>query len=277
MTRIRGIDFTSAPSRSKPITVAKGELDGAVLRIDSLCRLVCFLDFETALGESGPWFAGIDFPFGQPHKLIEDLEWPRESWTDLIEHVRKMGKEGFECAIKDYTEGRSKGDKEHKRDADPLDAASPMKLNRPAVAKMFYEGAPRIARSGASIAPCARNGSDRMIVEGYAALPVQTLCGGKVSYKGQTPEHMRARRRIVSSLSDDHCREPYGLIVQLEPEAKGECISDPTGDLLDAVLCAVQAAWASQQPDLDWMDKVRLEGCITDPNSQRLLDLKDAG
>lgn len=275
MTRIRGIDFTSAPSPSKPITVAEGELDGDTLRIRELRRLVCFLDFETALEEPGPWVAGIDFPFGQPRRLIETLDWPRESWTDYIDHVRKMGKEGFECAIKEYTAGRSKGDKEHKRDTDPPDAASPMKLNRPAVAKMFFEGAPRIARSGASIVPCAPNEDDRIVVEGYAALPVQALCGEKVRYKGQTPDHMRARRRIVSLLADVPCYERYGLTVQLEPEDRGECINDPAGDVLDAVLCAVQAAWALKQPSLAWMDAdaVRLEGCIADPESQRRLDL----
>lgn len=275
MTRIRGIDFTSRPGRMKPITVAGGELDGGVLRIGEMRYLASFAEFDAALGESGPWVAGIDFPFGQPRKLIEDLKWPRESWTDLIEHVRKMGKEGFECAIKDYTKGRSKGDKENKRATDPSYAISAMHLNNPPAGKMFFAGAPRIEASGASIVPCAPNGNDRVIVEAYAAMVVKTLREG--SYKGPMPDSRDARRQIVEGLSGPLCRERYGLTVQMDKEHRLQLIYDPTGDPLDAVLCALQAAWASQQPDLDWMDKVRLEGCIADPNSQRLLDLKDAG
>ena len=271
MKHIRGIDFTSAPTRSKPITVAEGELDGDALRIREMRRLTCFLDFETALEETGPWIAGIDFPFGQPRELIEALNWPRESWEDYIDHVRKMGKEGFECAIKDYT--KSDDGKEHKRATDPSYAISAMHLGNPPAGKMFFQGAPRIARSGASIVPCAPNDDHRVIVEGYARPAVQALCEEKVSYKGQTPEHRQARRRIVSCLLDVPCHERYGLTVQLEPEARGECIGDPAGDLLDAVLCAVQAAWAWKQPSLAWMDAAQLEGCIADPESQRLLDL----
>lgn len=44
-------------------------------------------------------------------------------------------------------------------------------------------------------------------------------------------------------------------------------ITDPTGDALDAALCAVQAAWACSQPDYgipDGCDPV--EGWIVDPD-----------
>lgn len=265
MTLVRGIDFTSAPSRSKPITVAEGELDRDVLRIREMRCLTCFLDFEVALRQPGPWIAGIDFPFGQPRRLIKALDWP-ETWNGYVEQIVGMEKVGFENAIARYIAERPKGDKEHKRAADPLDAASPMKLNRPAVAKMFFEGAPRIAASGASVVPCAPSASDRVIVEGYAALPVQALLEGKVSYKGQTPNHAEARRRIVSRLPDKRCRERYGLTVELNRADRERLIDDAAGDLLDAVLCALQAAWASGQPNYGVPGECDpLEGWIVDP------------
>ena len=175
-----------------------------------------------------------------------------------------MGKEGFECAIKDYT--KPDGGKEHKRATDPSYAISAMHLDNPPAGKMFFQGAPRIARSGASIVPCAPNDDHRVIVEGYARPAVQALCEEKVRYKGPTPNHMRARRQIVSRLLDVPCHERYGLTVQLEPEARGECIGDPAGDLLDAILCAVQAAWASGQPRYGVPEDCDpLEGWIVDP------------
>lgn len=267
MERIRGIDFTSRPSRRKPITVAECELDGGTLRIERLRSLTCFLDFESALCNPGPWIAGIDFPFGQPRRLIDALIWP-DTWMGYVAHVVGMEKVGFEDELARYIAERPDGDKEHKRIADPKDAASPMKLNRPAVAKMFFEGAPRIARSGASIVPCAPNESDRVVVEGYAALPVRALLEEKASYKGKTPNHTEARRRIVSSLSSERCRERYGLTVELNRTDRERLIDDATGDLLDAVLCALQAAWAARQgpPAYGVPDNCDpLEGWIVDP------------
>lgn len=270
MTRIRGIDFTSAPSPSKPITLAEGELDGDTLRIERLRSLTCFLDFESALREPGPWIAGIDFPFGQPRRLIKEMGWP-DTWTGYVEQVVGMEKVGFEDEMARYISERE-GDKEHKRKADQLTGGiSPMRLKFQPVGKMFFQGAPRIARSGASIVPCAPCESDRVIVEAYPAQAVKTLLGKKPGYKHdtkskQTDEHTEARQRIVSSLPDERCRECYGLTVELNQADRERLIDDAAGDLLDAVLCAVQAAWASGQPRYGVPEDCDpLEGWIVDP------------
>ena len=92
MTRIRGVDFTSVPRRGKPITLAEAQLDGEVLRVDEVLPLASFIEFEDALAEEGPWVAAIDFPFGLPLRFLDNVEWPRSSWIDYVEHVRSMGK-----------------------------------------------------------------------------------------------------------------------------------------------------------------------------------------
>lgn len=265
MTHIRGIDFTSAPSRSKPITVAECELDGDMLRIREMRCLTSFDEFDDALKEQGPWIAGIDFPFGQPRRLIEDLKWPRESWQDYIACVRSMGKDRFERAIKDYTKGRRDGDKEHKRATDPSYAISAMHMDNPPAGKMFCAGAPRIAASEASIVPCAPNGSDRVIVEAYAAMVVKALVR-KGSYKSGKKGQADVRRKIASVLSGNLCHERYGLTVEMKAVHQKELAQDSAGDVLDAILCAVQAAWASGQPNYGVPDDCdSLEGWIVDP------------
>ena len=92
-----------------------------------------------------------------------------------------------------------------------------MKLYFQSVGKMFFEGAPRILRSGASIIPCVSNDSDRVIVEAYPALAVRAFAG-KVRYKSdkkpeQTPDQKDARRRIVDSLTEERCKDKYNLTV----------------------------------------------------------------
>ena len=264
MERIRGIDFTSSPPRRKPLTVAEGQLDGDVLSIRELRCLTSFDEFDDALRETGPWIAGIDFPFGQPRRLIEDLKWPQD-WMGLITHVANLGKDGFERAIKDYTKGRRDGDKEHKRATDPSYAISAMHLDNPPAGKMFFEGAPRIAASEASIMPCAPNGSGRVVVETYAAMVVKALVR-KGSYKSGKRGQADVRRKIASVLSGKLCGERYGLTVELNRADRERLIGDAAGDLLDAVLCALQAAWASGQPNYGVPDECdSLEGWIVDP------------
>ena len=68
-----GVDFTSAPSRRKPITVARGRLQGPVLRFERLDVCTDFPAFEAALAEPGPWLGAFDFPFGLPRPFVEHL------------------------------------------------------------------------------------------------------------------------------------------------------------------------------------------------------------
>ncbi len=266
-TRVLGIDFTSAPRPGKPITMATGALADGKLRIESVRLSPSFERFEEEIASPGPWIAGIDFPFGQPRRLIRAVGWPQESWRACVRHIKDMGKESFERAVKNYTDRQPYGDKEHQRNTDRhARSKSPMKLGRPPVGKMFFQGAPRILRSGASIVPCALNDSDRVIVEAYPALTAEALADTR-SYKKQTRSHEDARRRIVVALTGARCKAKYDLIVHIDSTECRDLIEDPAGDLLDAVLCAIQAAWSSVQPAYGVPETCDLlEGWIVDPS-----------
>ena len=183
-----------------------------------------------------------------------------------------MGKTDFEKALRTYSAAQPEGEKQHKRATDRrARSISPMRLDYQPVGKMFFQGAPRILRSGASIVPCALNDSTRVIVEAYPALAAVALADTR-SYKSddksrQTDAHEDARRRIIAALTGQRCRDRYGLIVQLDSAVHQTLVEDRRGDLLDAVLCAVQAAWSSMQPHYGVPEECdRLEGWIVDPS-----------
>src|ERR1700694_936576 len=89
---IYGLDFTSAPTRRKPITCACCELYDTVLTVNSCLKLTSFDEFEAFLRSDGPWLAALDFPFGQPRKLIANLGWP-QNWRGYMEIVAsKIGR-----------------------------------------------------------------------------------------------------------------------------------------------------------------------------------------
>ncbi len=276
--KLLGIDFTSAPKRKSPIAVATGELEKGRLRITSVRGLTNFKQFEAELNTPGPWIAGIDFPFGQPAKLVRALNWPT-SWTEYVNKVASMGREEFQSKIEQYCAPRPDRDKHHKRLTDRwAKATSPMNLVNPPVGKMFFEGAHRILHSGASIVPCAPNEDNRIILEAYPKLAAKALApeelAGRKSYKGKPPdeeklsEHRQARAVIVSALTGKSCRETYGCNVELRQAERERLIEDAGADFLDAVLCALQAAWAhSQQPNYGVPRLCNShEGWIVDPS-----------
>jgi hypothetical protein len=270
--RIFGLDFTSSPGRRKPITCAVCEQQERLLRVQEIRSLTSFEDFEAFLHADGPWLAALDFPFGQPRKLLANLNWP-ENWEEYMSIIASMDKKQFEETLTRYRVGRPTGDKQHLRATDVLAGArSPMMLHRVPVGKMFFEGATRLLKSDVSILPCRSADDDRIVVEGYPALVARKLIG-KLSYKSdervkQTIDREMARKEIVGGLCSEALVNCYGLRVELTDEMAEMLIKDAMGDKLDAVLCAVQAGWAYLQRDRGYgipQGCDGAEGWIVDP------------
>jgi hypothetical protein len=269
--RVYGIDFTSAPSHRKPITCADCTLENGFLYLNDLKNLESFGQFEDFLKNETEWIAGMDFPFGQPRKLIDNLGWLL-SWKDYVGVIDKMGKQEFEKTIKEYREQRPKGDKHHLRETDKkADSRSPMMLHGVPVGKMFFHGAPRLLKSGVSIIPCHINGSQRIVVEAYPKLVAKKLII-KPQYKNdtkkkQTTQLREARQEIVDKLKSDCIRPYYGFDVVLKDDFAAKMIDDPMGDRLDAFLCAIQAGWAYEHREHGYgiPEGFELEGWIVDP------------
>jgi hypothetical protein len=266
--KIYGIDFTSSPSRKKPITCLECELNGTRLSAGRLSEWPGFDEFELALNRPGPWIAGIDFPFGQARRFIETIGWPT-SWHGYVTHAASLGKQGFEEALEAYAAPRPAGDKQHFRMADRrANSQSPQKLHFVPVGKMFFQGAPRLINAGVTIPGLQQGDPDRLVVEGYPGVLARYLIGRRPykaeSRKGQTADKHEARRDIMQLTEAGKLQTHYGLSVS----APGSLAEDPTGDHLDALLCAIQAAWAWTMRDRNFGEPDQsdpLEGWIADP------------
>jgi hypothetical protein len=106
------------------------------------------------------------------------------------------------------------------------------------------------------------------VVEAYPALVARRVIG-RDGYKNdqkskQTAAHREARERIVAALADGSLADIYGFAV----DCRIDLVSDGSADMLDSVLCAVQAAWAWRERDRGYGapdDLDALEGFIADP------------
>jgi hypothetical protein len=144
-----------------------------------------------------------------------------------------------------------------------------MKCVNPPVALMYLAGAPRLAAAGLDIVPCRRRQDPRLAIEAYPGLLARRLIG-RAPYKSdnralQTTERAGQRGRLIAALQAD-LPALTGLRLSCSRHHRRRLQADPAGDRLDALLCAIQAAWAWRQPDLGMPHDVDpLEGWIPGP------------
>jgi hypothetical protein len=265
---VLGIDFTSSPRRAKRITCLYCTLDDNVLRADHLKEWRNFYELESALAAPGPWIAGIDFPFGQARKFIEGIGWPR-AWADYVRHAHKLGRKEFRLSLDKYRATRPEGDKEHRRKTDiAAGSISPQKLYGVPVGLMFFEGAPRLINAGVTVPGLQTGDKDRIVVEAYPKIVARKVIG-KQSYKSdtkkmQTNDQRTVRHNLLNRIIAGELNE-YGFRV-VAPDGLAD---DPTGDEIDALLCAIQAGWSWTQCLKGFgapMDCDAAEGWIADPS-----------
>jgi hypothetical protein len=251
--RLIGVDFTSAPTRRKPITLAHGSRDGpggtGPLRLAGVEALSDFAAFERALARPGPWLGVFDLPFGLPRELVEELGWPRD-WLALIRHYAALERSAIRERFTAFCDARPAGGKFAHRACDGPAGSSPsMKWVNPPVAWMLHAGVPRLVEAGVTLAGLHAGDPVRVALEGYPGLLARELIGAR-SYKSddtakQTPERLIARKDLLEALEQGRTR--LGLRLKLSHAQRDELVADASGDRLDAVLCLVQAAWASGQ------------------------------
>ncbi len=249
--QLLGIDFTSAPTRRKPITVARGTLAGSRLALQRVDALQDFAAFEAMLREPGPWLGGFDFPFGLPRELVEALQWPRQ-WLPLMRHYAALSRADIRTQFAAFCAARPVGGKFAHRACDiPAGSSPSMKWVNPPVAYMLHAGVPRLIDAGVHLPTLHIGDTRRTALEAYPGLLARELIGAR-SYKSddkakQTPERLIARKDLLEALEQGRSR--LGIRVAMSHAQRDALAADASGDRLDALLCLVQAAWASRQPN----------------------------
>jgi hypothetical protein len=251
---VLGVDFTSAPRPRKPLTVAVGRLVGRsrdpAYRVAEIRELGSLAAFDELLREPGEWLGGFDLPFGQPRALIEHEGWPT-GWSEFVRFYCGQPRESLREVFRRWCAGRPAGDKFAWRQADRPAGSSPaMRWTNPPVAWMMHAGIGRMLAAGLAFPAhrvAGRGAARRRIaLEAYPGFTARQAC--RRSYKSdtpamQTPDRRANRRTILAALEAGTA----GLDVRLEATdtLARRMIADGAGDLLDAVICGLQAAHAS--------------------------------
>jgi hypothetical protein len=268
-----GCDFSSRPTKRKPIVVAHGELDRGRVVLARLERFDTLALWGAWLSAPGHWTGAFDLPFGLPRELVEHLGWPTE-WLACMRHYAGLERAEIRATFAAFCDARPVGGKFAHRATDAFAGSSPsMKWVNPPVAYMLHAGVPWLVRAGVHIPGLHGGDPSRVALEGYPGLLAREILDGwrpqkpralgmpnvpgvgRRSYKSddaarQTPERLIARKDLVDALETGH--GPHGPLragvrLKLSHAQRDVLIADASGDALDAVLCLVQAARAEQQ------------------------------
>jgi len=247
-----GCDFSSSPSKRKPIVVAIGSAKQGRVRLEELLRFETLDAWSEWLSQPVDWVGGFDLPFGLPRELVQKLKWPTD-WLACMQHFAALSREEIRAQFKAFCDARPVGQKfAHRQTDGPAGSSPSMKWVNPPVAFMMHAGVPRLIAAGVTLPGIhtpAKVQCQRIALEAYPGLLARELIGNQ-SYKSddrskQTPERLIARKQLLQALEMGQTR--LGLQLKLTHAQHDHLVEDASGDSLDAVLCMVQAAWAHAQ------------------------------
>ncbi|QHE77498.1 DUF429 domain-containing protein [Hydrogenophaga sp. PBL-H3] len=248
-----GCDFTSAPSRRKPITLAVGRADRHRVILNGMERFETLDAWQARMSASQQWVGGFDLPFGLPRELVTTLGWPTD-WAACMAHYASLSREAIRESFAGFCNARPVGEKfAHRATDGPARSSPSMKWVNPPVAFMLHAGVPRLMAAGLTLPGLLPGDGSRVGLEAYPGLLARSVLG-TTSYKSddkakQTPDRLIARKTLINALENGQAPllQASGLRLKLTHAQRDQLADDASGDSLDAVLCLLQAAWAQAQ------------------------------
>jgi hypothetical protein len=168
-----------------------------------------------------------------------------------MRHYAALDRREIRDTFKAFCDARPAGAKfAHRATDGPAGSSPSMKWVNPPVAWMLHAGVPLLIDAGLHLPGLHGGDIERVALEGYPGLLARELIGAR-SYKSddrrkQTPERLIARKDLVDALEQGRTR--LALRLRLTHAQRDSLVADASGDRLDAVLCLMQAGWASGQP-----------------------------
>ena len=248
MVALLGCDFSSSPTRRKPIVVAWGRSQGARVHLERLQRCDSLSEWGQLMAQDGDWVGGFDLPFGLPRALVAQLNWP-QTWRACMDHYASLDRAQIRATFNAFCDARPVGHKfAHRATDGPAGSSPSMKWVNPPVAFMLHAGVPVLIQAGVHFPGLFAGDPRRVALEAYPGLLARAVLGGR-SYKSddrakQTPERLIARKDLIHAMEMGQALE---MRLVLSHAQRDTLIEDASADSLDAVLCLMQAAWAAQR------------------------------
>ena len=266
--QLAGIDFTSAPSRRKPITVALGRLRGDATLSARRDRGPCRLRFVLGVAALARAVArGLRLSRSACRGRWSRRSAGRASGCRWCAHYTGLSRAEIRATFQAFCAARPVGDKFAHRACDAFSTASPsMKWVNPPVAFMLHAGIGLLLDAGVQIAtlhpgdPVA--GRARRL-SGPAGARADRPPLVQERHPGDADAGAARARGSSCCAASRPARAGSASRSRSTRAQRAALLDDGSADRLDAVLCLMQAAWAAERPGCGLPDDVDpLEGWI---------------
>ncbi len=265
-----GVDFSSAPKKSKPIVVSIGRFtnnfpnsqakSNKYVSLDDFLEIESLNEFENFLSRKKNWIGGFDLPFGMPRALVENYHWP-VSWSKFVKFYCSQEKGYLRSCFKSWCDGRPMGNKYAWRQTDKVaKSSSAMKWTNPPVAWMMHAGLSKMLDQNL-IFPAhnypipsdviynnlihgdSKEKLFKIALEAYPAWTARLVTNK--SYKSddknkQNLERLGCRKAILRGLVNDEVGLDLKLFISRR--LSRVLLQDGKGDFLDSTICMLQAS-----------------------------------
>ena len=260
LQKLIGIDFSSTPTKKKPVAVAVGRWVENTILVDGLESFIRHEEMQALLTREKNFVAAIDMPFGLSRQLVDGLQWPGakradpQAWSDLIRFYSSLPRDDIRSIFKAWCDARPVGKKFAHRVCDTPAGSSPsMKWVNPPVAFMLHAGAPLLLGAGVHIPGMQAGDPDRVVLEAYPGYLARQVLG-RQSYKSDDPKKDTSDRRMARS--ELLCALEEGMLLNIKvvvrPYLRARLLEDVKADHLDAVLCCLAAAWSQKRSNANY-------------------------
>ena len=146
--QVLGCDFSSSPSRRKPVVLALGQVQAGRVRLQALQTFDTLEAWGAWLAQPGDWVGGFDLPFGLPRELVQTLGWPTD-WAACMDHYAALTRPQIREQFAAFCQARPVGGKfAHRATDGPAGSSPSMKWVNPPVAYMLHAGVPWLRQIG---------------------------------------------------------------------------------------------------------------------------------
>ena len=108
--QLLGCDFSSSPSRRKPIVLAQGKATQGRVQLQALHTFETLEAFGHWLAQPADWVGGFDLPFGLSRELVEALDWPTD-WAACMDHYAALERAQIRLQFAAFCDARPVGGK----------------------------------------------------------------------------------------------------------------------------------------------------------------------
>ena len=246
--KLFGIDFPAAISSEHPLKIAVADLTNSneivVHRIETLDSKK---KFETFLGQEGPWFAGIDIPFGLPWSFWNQIS-AEEDWRSRIQVLVQTDMGDLKQKADEYLAQNNYNPNAFLRMTEEIfgsDIPSEEKFLQ-SISNM-KEAIPFLLNANLSLIPVYMTDSSKQVIETSPHLIAEEVFELLDDCKYTRPDQINLERFF----SDRGIHEKLEFIIECKISFDDLAIKDMrtlfTKGNMDCLFSLMQAGWAAKQ------------------------------